>query len=288
MIEQVPDFVHMDIRPLAGLAARCVLATARRPHVGERHEEGRDPDHDHDRERPPADRPRARDPAPSSAGRPPPPPGRTRRRGQDCGRAATASHGDRAGGDARPLRAPLEERIGDRPAQPDHDDEPAAEQRPRDQRASSSGGPRRAGASPLPAQRRDDERPAQAGRHHRSVGVAVGTPSTRAWSMALRSSTRSRIGVAGGVPAGTRSGTPRRSRRLAGHDDEARRPAPRRRRRSAPAPRTPGTGRPRRSVSNGTQASPSRRSSELRRNTSGRPLSSSHGSSASSRPPTPT
>ena len=42
----------MDIRPLAGLAARCVLAAARRPHVGERRDQGGDADHDDDGERP--------------------------------------------------------------------------------------------------------------------------------------------------------------------------------------------------------------------------------------------
>ena len=38
------------------------------------------------------------------------------------------------------------------------------------------------------------------------ASVIVGTPRTTAWSTALSRSTRSRIGVSGGVPAGTRSG----------------------------------------------------------------------------------
>ena len=44
------------------------------------------------------------------------------------------------------------------------------------------------------------------GRRTGPASVIVGTPSTTAWSTALSSSTRSRIGVSGGVPAGTRSG----------------------------------------------------------------------------------
>ena len=75
-------------------------------------------------------------------------------------------------------------------------------------------------------------------------GVAVGTPSTRAWSMVLRNSTRSRIGVVGGVPAGTRSGDVRGGALgLAGHDDEAVVEGVARPRRCARARRTPGTGR---------------------------------------------
>ena len=108
--------------------------------------------------------------------------------------------------------------------------------------------------------------------------------------MLLRNSTRSRIGVVGGVPAGARSGTsaavPSDSRvtttrpsamASAVHADKC-----------SSAHGTRERDRMRRSSSKATPREPSRRSSELRRNTSGRPLSSSHGSSALSRPPTPT